>query len=285
MRVELEKDGWKAVIRPEFGGNVVKLTHWGNDILVPGEEEPSFLVGTPLLFPANRTDGGRFCFEGQSYHLPVNVPSENTNLHGSLSTAQFAVTHAGANEAELYYENTGEVYPFPFSLRLNYSVENGGFVQRFTFRNTGSKAMPFTFALHTSFVEPERFCAPIGMHQERNSRNLPTGRYLPLNEEQLSYVKGSASAGKIISGYFTAVGQEALIGEYRYTFSENFDHLVLYNGKGALGVLCVEPQCGAVNGLNIPGGHRILKPGEEMAFMTRLERLESGHKECLHSNE
>ena len=76
----------------------------------------------------------------------------------------------------------------------------------------------------------------------------------------------------MISGYYKAGGHTAAVGRFTYTVSEEFDHWVLFNGRGESGLLCVEPQCGAVNGLNIPGGHRVLQPGESLELWTKLTK-------------
>ena len=57
-----------------------------------------------------------------------------------------------------------------------------------------------------------------------------------------------------------------------YTVSDNFDHWILFNGKGEKNLLCVEPQCGAVNGLNMKNGHRILAPQKKISFSCKIEK-------------
>ena len=36
-------------------------------------------------------------------------------------------------------------------------------------------------------------------------------------------------------------------------------------------MISLEPQCGAVNGLNIGRGHRVISPGESIYFKIRIE--------------
>ena len=74
------------------------------------------------------------------------------------------------------------------------------------------------------------------------------------------------------SGFYRAAGFQAQIDEFRYTISENFDHWVLYNASGKDGFLCVEPQCGGVNGLNQIDNHRVLTPGESHIFHTSITK-------------
>ena len=132
--------------------------------------------------------------------------------------------------------------------------------------------MPLTFCLHTTFVEPESFSVPIDACQEKDGHHIPTGRYVPLNEEEKRIVEKSPSKGRVISGYYRACGNMARIGDYKYTVSDNFDHWIFFNGRGESGLLCVEPQCGKVNGLNMEDGHRVLSPREKIKFETRITK-------------
>ena len=87
-----------------------------------------------------------------------------------------------------------------------------------------------------------------------------------------AYVRGTYSRGRVISGYYTAAGDTARIGDYRYR-AEGFDHWILYNARGGGGVLCVEPQRGCVDALNRPDCP-ILAGRETAHFGTYLSRAE-----------
>ena len=267
---------WYAEITPRLGGNVTKLQHNDCDVFVPWRSEEQhrenpFLIGSPLLFPANRTFMGEFCFEGVRYTLPINDAFGVANLHGVLYPKPFEVAKSSPRSVTLCYENTGEVYPFPFRMTVTYTAEDDGFEQRYTVHNTGERAMPFTFALHTTFVEPLRFAVPIDACQEKDEHHIPTGRYVPLNAQEEGYCSGSPSEGLVISGYYRACGNTAQVGEYTYTASYNFDHWILFNGRGESGLLCVEPQAGAVNGLNSTDGCRVLAAGACETFSTQIQ--------------
>lgn len=267
------KGSWKASIAPDQGGNIIDLACQGQQVWRRPEEAPNhYLFGAPVLLPANRTTGGQFAFQGRTYQLPVNEPKAPANLHGLVHLQPFEVLGQGENWAELVYNATPEVYPFPFRLTVRYTLDEAGLESAYQIVNTGDGDMPLTFALHTTFVEPAYFRVPIGQEQERDDHNLATGRYIPLNEQQQTYAQGTDPRQWRISGYFTAAGHEAQVGEYRYCVGPEFDHWILFNGGGGSGQLCVEPQLGAVNGLNQPGGCRVLKPGETLALWTRVSK-------------
>ena len=138
--------------------------------------------------------------------------------------------------------------------------------------------MPYTFALHTTFVEVEKFMVDIDKCLEKDKEHIPTGRYVDLDSQENNYIMGSVSKDTVISGYYKSRGNTAVVGDYKYTVSDNFDHWVLYNGGGKSGFLCVEPQCGMVNGLNIENGHRILNPDAQEVFHTQITKIQEGVK-------
>ena len=266
---------WRAEISARFGANVTKLEFNGKDVLRPLQTPENlniskYVYGAPILFPANRTEDGRFTFENVNYELPINEPKTNCNLHGVLVVSEFLVDAVSDTSVTLSFENRGEVYPFPFKFTANYTITDNGLIKQYTVLNTGNKNMPFTFALHTTFVEPDIFSVPISAAQERNERNLPTGKLLPLNDAEKRFVSGSKSFGNTISGYYKSCGNTAKIGNFKYVASDNFDYWVLFNNCGTAGYLCVEPQCGSVNGLNISGEHKILAPGRYETFVAKI---------------
>lgn len=276
--VALKHGKWVGEICPRLGGNAVSLKYDGEDVLRPLESEEQleinpYLQGMPILLPANRTYMGRFTFEGKEYSLKVNEPANNASLHGFVHLQSFELTEYGADRATVRYTNrSAEVYPFDFTLSVYYSVDEQGFSARYEIVNDGDGNMPLTFCLHTTFVEPESFCVPIDMCQEKDSHHIPTGRYVELNDGEKEIVTGSRSKGKVISGYYRSCGNIAHVGDYTYSVSDNFDHWIFFNGRGESGLLCVEPQAGAVNGLNIEGGHIVLPPHERIEFTTRISK-------------
>ncbi|MBO4432674.1 MAG: aldose 1-epimerase [Clostridia bacterium] len=259
---------WHAEICACRGANIEKLLYNGENVLNPLKserqwEENPFICGSPLLFPANRTAGGRFSFGGKDYHLPITDEKSNVNLHGSLYCQTFSVKEITSNSVVLQFENNGEIYPFDFSLTVEYTLENGGLTQSFIIKNCGKTDMPYTFALHTTFYEPDHFSVPISLAEEKDARHIPTGRYIPLSEDEALYAYGIDPRGRAISGYYKANGNTAVVGKYSYTVSDQFDHFVLYNGGKNNGYLCIEPQVGAVDGLNITGGCRVIPAGKK----------------------
>jgi aldose 1-epimerase len=256
----------------------VYLRYDGKDILRPLTDEAQiavnpYLQGAPILLPANRTYLGKFSFEGVDYTLPITEPRTNSHLHGTVHRKPFTVLEVGESFVKMKFINEGEVYPFTFALTVTYALDEEGLSQTYEIVNTDSKNMPYTFCLHTTFVEPERFTFPIKSRQENDDIDIPTGRYIPLTEQERSYLSGSPSRGLNVCGYYEASGHTVTADDIAYTVSENFDHWITYNARGEGGFLCLEPQAGKVNGLNISDGHRILAPGKSDVYKTKFTHI------------
>ena len=269
--IVLNAGNWYAKILPDFGMNMISLACGDRHILRSPQnmdtlkKEP-YVYGIPLLFPANRVEKGMFTFDGKSYHFPINEPARNNHIHGLMFDAPFRLIEQTRSRVEAIYENKGERYPFPFSMTITDTLTPEGLTRKLYLKNTGDTAMPYTLAYHTSFAEPAVFSVPIGRRFVCNENYIPTGEMAELTAQEQEYHIGTCPKGKKISGFYTAAGHTAYLDNIRFTVSENFDEWVTFNAGGEQGFLCIEPQCGQVNGLNRPGGHRVLLPGETEEF-------------------
>ncbi len=276
----LRNGEWEATVCPRLGGNVLSLTYGGRDVYHPLTDEglladDPYIFGAPILMPANRTVKGRFVFEGKEYLLPLNEPKNDCHLHGNVLFQSFETVSVAKEEVILRLtDEKGEVYPFPFSLTVRYSLSGDGLRSEYEITNIGTGRMPLTFCLHATFTEPEVFSLPIDLCQEKDDHELPTGRFLPLAGQETLYPTGSPSRDRFVSGYYRSAGNTARIGDFALTVSEDFDVWTLYNGGGGRGFFCLEPQMGWVNGLNMPDGHRVLAPGETLRLWTKVHRHE-----------
>ena len=273
--IVLNSGDWQARVAPRFGMNMLSLTYRGRELLRTPASEADFLAapetfGTPPLMPASRTADAAFCFDGRRYTLPMNEPARRTHKHGQLHCTQFAVVRQSADAVTGVYQNTGALYPFPFTATVSCTLSPDGSRQTYAFRNDGDGPMPVIFAVHAAFAEPRDCRLPIGEAWELDERFLPTGamRALSIGEEALR--NGAAPPKDSISCCYTASGRRAELGDFYYDVSELFTQWVVWNGGGARGFLCVEPQSGPINALNIAGGAIRVPAGETVCFDTRI---------------
>ena len=277
--VILRAGAWTAEILPQFGMNMVSLRVDGKPVLREAEDLPAlqaapFLHGIPLLFPANRTAQGQFTFEGTTYQLPINEPAFGNHLHGLMYNAPFQVVHISENEVTAVYENMGERYPFPFRMQITDQLTEEGMMRTLTLDNTGDRIMPYTLAFHTTFAEPARFSVEIGLRHERSATFVPTGKTETMTVEEQQFERGVSPGGLAVSGYYTAAGKCARLDDILFEMSEGFDQRVLFNGGGNTGFLCIEPQAGMVNGLNMPDGHKVLLPGAQEQYSIFIRKVD-----------
>lgn len=270
---KLKKGFWEAECLPRWGMNTMVLRYKGQDILRCPECEDDLhktdisplLYGQPLLFPANRTRDGKFTFAGTEYQLPLNETETMCNQHGQLFVTPFDVLEHTDTKIVGELKNSGYFYPFPFRMTVTDELSESGYKRTLVLENTGKTAMPYTLGFHTAFEEPKRFTVPL------KSRNTWDEKWFPTGQTEPDVFPDQTPEGKL-SGYYVSAGNTALLNDVVFTVSENFDHWILYNGGGGQGFLCVEPQCGAVNGLNEEGKHRILQPGEAETFTLTISK-------------
>lgn len=274
--ITLKSGKWQAEACPRLGGNLISLSYDGKNVLRPLVDEAQldinpYLQGAPILLPANRTYLGKFSFEGEDYQLPVNEPRTNSHLHGLVHRQPFSLVSATDTSVTMKFVNTnGLVYPFDFEITATYTIDDDGLSQEFIIKNIGKKNMPYTFCLHTTFMQPEnQFTFPLKEKQEAIN-DIPTGRYIELNDVEKRFVTGSPAKDVTACGYYSAAGHTVTVDEFAYTVSDNFDHWITWNAHGKEDYICLEPQAGKVNGLNIPDGYVMLRPDESDVYTARF---------------
>ena len=272
--IVLKKGSWVAGVCPRLGANLIYLLYNSKNVLRPLVDESQidtnpYLQGSPILRPANRTYEGKFTFEGVEYSMPINEPRTNSHLHGLVLYQPFSVVEQSETSVTMKFVNKdGLVYPFDFEMTVKYTVDENGLYQSFDIKNVGQKNMPYTFCLHTTFAIPYgQFTFPVKERQEAVN-DIPTGRYLPLDEKEQKFVTGSPAKDVAMCGYYSAAGHVVTVDDFVYTVSDNFDHWITWNAWGKEDYVCLEPQAGKVNGLNIDDGHIVLAPGEAHVYTT-----------------
>ena len=273
--IKLHCGAWQAEIAPQMGMNTVRLTCDGRAVLrspVSWEalKEGSCVYGTPILLPPNRTEEGRFTFDGKTWQLDINEPAFRNHLHGYVHCQSFAVKSASDTHVSAVYENKGETFPYPYRMEVNFSITQEGYLQEFLITNTGDSDMPVAFGLHTVFAAPQSIAVPIHKRWKVNSCHIPTGELEELSDEAQTYRDGVNPNGREVRGFYTSCGYEARLGEFCYRVSDNFNQWVLWNAEPDSGFCAVEPMCGAVNALNSGEGLLRLTAGDTVRFATAI---------------
>ena len=267
---------WQAEIAPSVGGNLISLLFDGQYILRRPKDIETLkaspcLYGLPLLLPANRVKDATFEFHRVKYHLPMNEPARGNHLHGLLNSASFEVVDKDENCVSTILRNNGEYYPFPFDICIKDCLDDAGLRREIVLKNTGSLSMPYTMAFHATFVEPKVFTVPLGQRYLVDERMIPTGQLRDLTSDEICYCNGMDPRAGQVSGFYTSAGNIAKLDGFSLKVSNQFDNWVLFNAGGGKDFLCIEPQCGAVDGLN-NGRHRILEPNQYDIFTLEIHK-------------
>ncbi len=268
--IELKSGGYRAVIDP-VGASCIAFSHPETGISVLHADEERILTGMPPIFPLNRIDGGRFVCGGIEYRFPINEPSTNCALHGTLFTTPFTVTEQDDARVVLRYESGGAYIGFPqdFSVTAVYTLDGGTLTQTITIENRAGNPLPVLFGVHTTFAIP--FCpdssaadvcvgADLAASLTLGARNLTVGRAAPDGVMDALCAGNYRCGGDAVlpitrqfavgpSGFMTLTDTRAGVC-VRYRADAAFTHAMIYSPGGDF--FCCEPQTCAVNAPNLP---------------------------------
>lgn len=297
--VEITTSTWTAKIVVSNNANMISLRHepTGIDILRTPESMTELRktperYGIPLLFPPGRIDGGKFRWNGRDYIFPLNEPENNCNLHGLLCGASWKLTETMEDETGVRIKMTLDFnpdhpyyagFPHEFRVELTYHFTDDAVHQKTTVFNCGKEEMPLGIGYHTAFRLPSEPCRiMVTTANQRwemsDPRRLPTGRLIPLTNDERFNVPGGRDVGIAAVGMLCpAVTQNGFRGavitscasgtEIIYEVDEAFSLWALWNDGGDKGFFCVEPLTWLSNApnLNLPPeatGLHLLSPGD-----------------------
>ena len=222
----------ELVITPERGGMITGFSLNGEEYI--WTRHPNFSecnrprFGVPVLFPnCGLPDNGVHIFDGKAY------PMEN---HGFADLCAWDVESVGPDGVTLILESTPLtkfLYPFDFTVLMNYNLEGNTAAINMTVINEGDTNMPFSFGFHPYFTLTRKEGAD-------NSVRLLTGVQFPMT------LTDSGNGHKVT-----------------VDADDSFDHAVLWQ-QDAESFVCMEPWNGWANSVNEEGKHEVLEPDEAM---------------------
>ncbi|ASA21078.1 aldose 1-epimerase [Paenibacillus donghaensis] len=311
--VWLKAGRYEAAILPGIGGNLICFRDHENGyrfLHEPGAEEMEAfkanpgIHGIPVLFPPNRYEDGEFPWNGQTYKFPVNEAATGNHLHGFLHTAAWEVEDFGSGKTESYVTVQIKVdeshpsyayLPHKYTIKLRYSLGEGGLTQQLLVHNDGDDVMPCLLAFHTAVNAPfasgsaaqdYRVKLTIGERWELSDRMLPTGKFQELQTEELALQgEGVYPFYAAMDNHYTAVAQN---GRNRmeltdtkagvtlvYDVGTSYKQWMIWNNGATEGFFCPEPQINLVNApkVDLPAeeiGLFSLSPGEYWEESSRL---------------
>ena len=283
----LEKELWtiaaggqSAQILPEIGGELIELCIDGIEVFhkvadLDGVKAHPTSFGLPFLFPPNRIDGGHFAFAGKEYQFAINEPKTGNSLHGFLHKEPWEFEVLKYTDEEFivrvcYQAEKGwahyDVYPVTFLAEIIYTLNKEGLFQEARVTNTGDEVMPYGLGWHTAFrITPSTVMnISVGQRVEMSERTLPTGKLLPLSEEEQKLRgEGLDPLYADLDDHFTAEPFECGMNGAVLTHKEEgtrviyevdpfYKHWMVWNSNQEGSFVCIEPQNWRVNAPNLP---------------------------------
>lgn len=293
--IRLENNEYIAEFSSRYGGNCYRLFHKPSqkDLLrSPVSEqqlnEEIYLYGNPILFPPNRTRGGRFTFEGREYVFPINEPQTGCHLHGELLKTPFLVeTHTKDEVCFAYEAKAGEYLCFPhaFCIKRRYTLTEQGLIEQVDVCNNSKQNMPFMLAFHTTLClwnkESATLRLPVGREQLRDKNYLPTLEYAGGREREKALCNGTFAIGRTaVSALYESTGSRAELtfaGEKKklvYEADERYAYRMLWRRENA-DFVAIEPQTCAIDCFHLKSsaeenGLIVIGAGERISLHTRL---------------
>jgi len=299
---------YSAFICAQQGANCIQLTKGEASLLrTPPTSEEFFsqpnLYGTPLLFPPNRINAGRYTFGGRQYCFPINDKERGHHIHGFLSSTPFKPKARWYNETEAHISFVYEAiasqpylqFGHTFSVESSFSLNEAGLKHVLTITNTSESEMPVGLGFHTTFNadflgtgKEEEYVLCVDAEQEiliDRPIFIPCGEFTQDNALLAALRQGTYSPySQALSNHFTTKREpmhelwythQRSKTSIHYSVTSPLDYWMLFNKGGREGFVCAEPQTWIIDAPNSKlspeqSGFRALKPQECLSMETHL---------------
>jgi aldose 1-epimerase len=296
-----DEDNWLEVW-PALGFNAYRWQVDGEDLLYRHpqffQEKKPTRTGFPILYPfPNRIRDGRFTWDGKTYQLPLNDPTQKNAIHGFAVARSWRIVEQGADASSAWI--TGEfhgsvdapethaLWPADYRLRITYRLSDHILGIEATADNPDTRPLPFGLGYHPYFA-----LAPFGGKQAvltvgaqkywELAESLPTGRVLDV-DARLDFHSGRRIEAVQLDDVLTGLHPFATDPQGRLNLVATVQHpdghylltmwadpayrdLVLFTPPHREAI-AVEPYTCTTDAINlsqngIDAGVRVLQPGE-----------------------
>lgn len=190
-RMECQKDGClasEALLAPEKGFNLFYWAAAGFPILYCLKEElaATGFGGMPVLYPApNRTENGKFTYDGRAYQLEKNGSARE--IHGLVYDEPWQVEGTKCTDGSCQVAGRIDFtkgsrlfasFPFEHSLQVTYRLTADSLSMAYLIESRSDRPFPLGLGVHTYFTEPEpdiTLKVPTGRRFFSDSLHFPHG--------------------------------------------------------------------------------------------------------------
>ncbi len=247
--------------------------------LDPGSRIQDLIGGWPFCFPVCARLGrngveGAYLHQGQNYQMKIHGVSWYLPWEILQHEESRLVMQLEAND------ETRAVYPFEFSVTLDYQITPGKLTCQQTYSNNGDDAMPYYAGFHPYFATP-----PVGAGKAEVMIAFESDFRLRYNESMMDIVGRDAALTWPASAADPSINEQlshvADKNQFILTYPNGdqvrmrcwgeVDDLFPYIQTYTMAdkpFVCVEPWMDHPNALNTAGACRWLQPGQsETGFM------------------
>ena len=277
--LELTGGGWTARLLPDQGGAVAALSWQGREVLAPlpaGADPNASFGGAFVMAPwTNRLDAGLLPVIGETYHLPINRPADQTAIHGLLRDHPWVVEQDGDGHCTLRQELEDPALPWRCTARLTLSLDQAGAHLALSLTNNRAEPFPCGLGWHPFFLRPPG----TGLRFRATALFARDARCLPVAVQPSDGVVGDEAAYEELDTHFAGWDGEAEIirpdCRLRLQASGAWAHNLQVFAPGGSNVLCLEPVSHVPDAPNRPefagyGPLAMLASGAAMQGRLRL---------------
>ena len=283
--VRLTSGPLELVLAPRVGGSVARFDYLGESgklsIFRGSGGYPEDVLETgcfPLVPYCNRIRNGRFSFRGREVAIAPNMATDPSPLHGHGWLSPWEVERVGEGEAEILFRHNPGEWPWKYSARQLFELDDEGLTIRLSCRNESDEPMPCGLGQHPYYpCTPEtRLDTEVTHAWTIDEKVLPvekvpaTGRY---------DIRNRLVCGQDLDNGWAGWGGRARMSTPGQPFavemtSPDARFFQLYSPASG-GLYVAEPVSHANAALNEPEerwpelGLRVLSPGEEMSLTAR----------------
>lgn len=181
----IQHGDWKARVAP-YGASLRGAWFQGEEVLTAysGKDNKQGGQGDVLIPFPGRIGGAKYMWDGVEYTLEANDKDGPNAIHGFVRTQEWETVEQSGTSATFELNFTGEQgYPFQFTARVTYSVDDTGLTCAFAVKNRDTVDIPMAAGFHPYFttgsesIESEELELPFESVLEME-RFIPTGKIL-----------------------------------------------------------------------------------------------------------
>lgn len=278
--IRLAHGALELLLAPDVGGSVAAFRTDGRNLLRPAPEacaDVLSMAAFPLVPFAGRIRHGCFEFNGGRVRLPANFAPEPHAIHGHGWQRPWRVERVTATSATLFYEHAADAWPWPYTARQHFALDDLGLTLDLELVNIAPTPMPAGLGWHPYFPRRDArlradvsqcwpsgsetgIGAPVALTRDTDLRDWRDVATLSLDD---TFCAGSGGAQlRWPDRHITLEAGDA--GRF----------LVVYVPEGR-DFFCVEPISHVPGALHDPGraaatGLEVLRTGARLARQVRL---------------